>query len=192
MTEPTSTMNVDSFEELVAPHMRHLYGFACRRMRSSADAEDLVQDTLLRAWGRLDSLRDPERIRPWLFTIMVNLHAEQARKHTRRQRLMPIKDLESSLDEHLPASCASPLDEVIRSSAAEAVHEALAKVPAVYAVAVELRDLEGFAYKEIAEILDIPLGTAMSRIGRGRKMMAKLLSTWRPVEVAAPKLLRAA
>lgn len=95
MNQKSPIMSMESFEALVAPHLQPLHGFACRRTRDPIDAEDLVQDALLRAWDRIDSLGDPERIRSWLFTILVNLHIEQLRKRTRRQRLLPIVDLDA-------------------------------------------------------------------------------------------------
>jgi RNA polymerase sigma-70 factor (ECF subfamily) len=164
MNQKSPIMSMESFEALVAPHLQPLHGFACRRTRDPIDAEDLVQDALLRAWDRIDSLGDPERIRSWLFTILVNLHIEQLRKRTRRQRLLPIVDLDAPLAERAPSPYPSPLDEVVRRSAAEAVHDALAKIPELYAMAVELRDLEGLSYKEIAQILDVPEGQCYAQV----------------------------
>jgi len=180
MGEPEALMSVESFEALVTPHLHLLLGFALRRVRGRADAEDLVQDTLLRAWDRVDTLKDRECARAWLFTILHRLHVDRARKRRRRQQLMPIKDLDEGFEEQVSSPGGTPLDEVIRMQTASAVHEALAKVPEPYATALELRDLEGFAYKEIAQILGIPQGTALSRVARGRKLMARLLSRWRP------------
>lgn len=91
---------------------------------------------------------------------------------------MPVVDLDSSFDDLVSSTWASPLDEVIRQSATAAVREALEQVPSVYAIALEMRDLEGLSYKEIAQTLEIPEGTAMSRVGRGRKLMASLLAEW--------------
>lgn len=172
--------SVDAFEALVAPHISPLYGFACQRTRKPADAEDLVQDTLLRAWDRIDTLADPERVRPWLFKILVNLYYERARKNTRRNQILPMKDLEDQFDERVVSPHSSPFDEVQRRRAADAVHEALTHVPTPFAMALELRDLEGLSYKEISQVLEIPMGTVMSRIARGRKLMAELLQEWRP------------
>lgn len=172
-------LTVEMFEELVGAHLDCLYGFAMQRMRKPADAEDLVQDTLLRAWDRLDTLEDEGRIRSWLISILINLHRERSRKSARRQRIMPLKDLDERFDDMVASGGASPLDEVLRQGAAEAIQEALAQVPEAYAMAVELRDLEGLSYQEIAQILEIPKGTVMSRIARGRKVMAQLLVEWR-------------
>ena len=169
-----TTMNIDAFEGLVGPHLDALYRFACKRTMDPTGAEDLVQETLLRAWDRLGSLHDQERIRAWLFTILVNLFREGSRKANRRARLLPMSHPDA------------PLDEVIRRSAAEAVHAALARTPDRYAMAVELRDLEGLSFKEIAQILGVPEGTAMSRVGRGRRIMAGLLAEWRD-EASRPR-----
>ncbi len=187
MAEKKSKIRVETFESLVAPHLQPLYGFALRRTRSQADAEDLVQDTLLRGWDRIDSLHDPERVRPWLFTILVNLHNERARKQARRRRIMPMSDLEDTFDDRIVSPLGSPLDEVIRHDAIEAVRKALRQVPDLYAMAVELRDFEGLSYKEIARVLDIPEGTVMSRVGRGRKHLARLLSEWRDAPSSSTK-----
>lgn len=172
-------MNVEAFEELVGPYLDRLYRFAFTRVGDAARAEDLVQDTLLRAWDRIDTLQEPERVRSWLFAILANIERELSRKIARRRAIMPLKDLDERFDETIMAPGASPLDEVVRQSAARAVREALAHVPEKYAMAVELRDLEGFSYLEISQILEIPQGTVMSRIARGRKIMAQLLAEWR-------------
>ena len=177
-----SGISVEAFESMVSPHLQTLYGFACRRLKNTANAEDLVQDTLMRAWDRIGSLENTDRIRPWLFTILVHLHNEQSRKQARRRKLAPVVDLDESFDELVASTGASPLDTLIRQSAVAAVRDALEQVPDVYAVALEMRAFDGLSYKEIAAILEIPEGTVMSRVGRGRRILAGLLSEWRAWE----------
>ncbi len=172
-------MSVGEFEELVEPHLGGLYGFAYKRTKKQEDAEDLVQDTLLKAWDRIDSLSDHAKVRSWLFTILMNMFLARTRTSARRNQLVPITDIEDDFDAYVASPIPSPLEEVVRRSAAQAVHAALAKVPDRYALAVELRDLEGLSYKEISSVLDVPVGTIMSRIARGRKKMAALLAEWR-------------
>lgn len=174
-----TNMSVEAFEALVGPHLDKLFGFACQRSKKPADAEDLVQDTLLQAWNHIHTLQDLDRVRSWLFSILVNLHLERNRKAVRRNRLVPIEDKQDLSDVHVATQNISPLESVVRQSAADAVHEALARVPTPYAMALALRDIEGLAYKEVAQVLGVPVGTVMSRIARGRKMMAELLVEWR-------------
>ena len=181
-----TTMNIDAFEGLVGPHLDGLYRFACTRTKDPTGAEDLVQETLMRAWDRIGSLQDLGRVRAWLYTILVNLFRERSRKANRRAQLLPMSHPDAPLDELATSTAGSPLDEVIRRSAAEAVRAALARTPERYAVAVELRDLEGLSFKEIAAILGVPEGTAMSRVGRGRRIMAGLLAEWRD-EASRPR-----
>ena len=160
------------FHALVLPHLDRLFGFARRRTASVAEAEDAVQDTCVRAWLGFGELRDPARVRPWLYRILRTVLIDTAEREGRRQRLVSITRLEA---EH-EAMVGGEHDEVFHSVCArldaEVVRSALAAIPEQFAAAVELHDIDGFKLQEIADVLEIPIGTVMSRVSRGRRLLA--------------------
>ncbi len=164
------------FEALVLPHLDRMLAFARPRTDSLADAEDVVQEACVRAWQGLAELRDPERARPWLYRILRTVLVDAYDKVGRRRRLVSITRLEDAHAELVGGDADALFDEVVARISGEAVHAALAQIPDDFAAAVELHDIEGFKYHEIAEILGIPLGTVMSRISRGRGLLAGALA----------------
>lgn len=163
------------FEALVEPEIGRLLQFAGRRLASQADAEDLVQDVCLRAWDGFASLRDVERTRAWLFRICRTLLAEHYRTRARRRSLVSLTRLEAAQEAVTAADAPDPLEETLARLTRAQVHRALGTIPEDFAVAVELHDIDGFRYREIADILDVPIGTVMSRIARGRRLLAGVL-----------------
>jgi RNA polymerase sigma-70 factor (ECF subfamily) len=143
------------------PHLRSLYGTAFRMTRNAHDAEDLVQETCLRAYRAFDQYEAGTNIRAWLFTILYRLRADAVRKLMRGQRTVELE--ESDLPTVAPAQDAL-------ASGGEDVARALASLPESFRTAVVLRDMEEFSYDEIARILQVPIGTVMSRIHRGRAL----------------------
>jgi RNA polymerase sigma factor (sigma-70 family) len=137
----------------------------------------LVQDAVVRAWDRFADLREPEHIRAWLYRIVRSLLADHHREKTRRRGLVSITRLEAAHELLVGSDDPSPLERVITLAAAERVHRALSLIPEEFAAAVELHDLSGLRYREVVEALDIPLGTVMSRISRGRHL--ELSNPWR-------------
>lgn len=148
---------------LVETHSELLYRYAYRLCGSAVDAEDLTQQTFLAAHSHLDQLRDTERAKAWLCTILRNAYLKQFRANLPTSRLDDVAEpaVESPLD--------SPVDE-------EQLQAALLELPEEYRSPVVLFYFEEFSYKEIAEQLGVPIGTVMSRLARGKAWLKKRLS----------------
>ncbi len=170
-----------TFSELAMPYMGPLYSAALRMTRNPADAEDLVQETYLRAYRAFDTFQEGTNLKAWLYRILTNTFINQYRAAKRRPDQSDIEDVEDLYLYRrlggLEAAMAgrSPETEVLEGIPDAEVKEALESLPEQFRMAVLLADVEGFAYKEIAEILDIPIGTVMSRLHRGRKQLQKRL-----------------
>ena len=170
-----------TFSDLAMPFMGPLYSAALRMTRNPADAEDLVQETYLRAYRAFDSFQEGTNLKAWLYRILTNTYINQYRAAKRRPEQTDIEDVEDLYLYRrlggLEAAVAgrSPEAEVLEGIPDDEVKEALESLPEQFRMAVLLADVEGFAYKEIAEILDIPIGTVMSRLHRGRKQLQKRL-----------------
>ena len=149
------------------PHLHELYRTAARLLGDSAKAEDVVQETYLQAWKSFARFEPGTNCRAWLFKILVNTihHHRRAWFNLRR-----VKDSEEILEQ--TAVGAAPVPEGI---AQEEILRALGRLPADYRAAVLLADVEEFSYKEIAGMLDVPIGTVMSRLSRGRKLLREQL-----------------
>jgi RNA polymerase sigma-70 factor, ECF subfamily len=170
-----------TFADQAMQYAPQLYSAAMRMTRSQADAEDLVQDTYLRAYRGFDSFTEGTNLRAWLFRILTNAYINSYRAKQRRPVESDLQDVE---DRYLYRRLGA-LDALMASRSAEdqlfdlitddEVKQALEDLPENFRLAVLLADVEGFSYKEIAEILDIPIGTVMSRLHRGRKAMQKAL-----------------
>ena len=158
-----------------------LYVAARRMTRNSADAEDLVQDTYLRAYRAYGSFTEGTNLKAWLFRILTNSYINTYRAKQRRPVESDLADVEDLyLYNRLSSADASSFsrsaeDELMDMFTDSEVKEALEDLPDNFRMPVLLADVEGFSYKEIAEILDIPIGTVMSRLHRGRKAMQRQL-----------------
>lgn len=159
------------FNALVLPHLDRLLAFAVRRTDAVADAEDAVQEACIRAWKALDDLRDDTRVRAWLYRILRSVLAESEERTSRRRSLVSITRLEEAHEEAVAGDADALFDEIAARLSSEEVREALQQVPEDFAVAVELHDIDGFKYQEIADIVGVPIGTVMSRISRGRRLL---------------------
>ena len=182
---PTRDQTTDRqarFDALVLPHLDRLLAFAVRRTDARDDAEDALQEACVRAWLAFDDLRDPARVRGWLYKILRTVLSETQERKGRRQQLVSITRLESAHEELVGSDRDMLFDEVAARLSGEAVRAALAQVPEDFAVAVELHDIDGFKYHEIADIVGAPIGTVMSRISRGRRLLAGALLVSRSVE----------
>jgi RNA polymerase sigma-70 factor (ECF subfamily) len=188
--EPSADLRA-RFEAVVLPHLDRLLAFAIRRSDSVADAEDAVQEACVRAWLGFADLRDDANARAWFYRILRTVLSDSREKNGRRQQLVFITRLEDAHDELLGGEKDALFSEVVSRLDSQAVHQALSEIPEDFATAVELHDIDGFKYIEIAEIIGIPIGTVMSRIARGRKLLAgAILSSRsaRPTEVeSAPE-----
>ena len=156
----------ERFEREALPHMRQLYATAYRLTRNAADAEDLVQETYLRALRAFDGYTPDTNIRGWLFTILYRARTDSLRKICRSPRLVELID---------DGPAVAPSQELL-AGGQEEVNRALGDLPEAFRVAVILRDVQDFSYDEIAQILGIPIGTVMSRIHRGRALLRTSLS----------------
>jgi RNA polymerase sigma-70 factor, ECF subfamily len=169
------------FSEQAMEHMPSLYTAALRMTRNAADAEDLVQETYLKAYRAWDSFKQGTNLKAWLYRILTNTFINSYRAKKRRPD-------ESELDEvedlylyrrlgglEAAATGRSAEDEVMDRFTDEEVKAAIEALPENFRLAVLLADVEGFSYKEIAEIVDVPIGTVMSRLHRGRKALQKAL-----------------
>ncbi len=150
------------------PHARALYGTAFRLTHNQEDAEDLVQETLLRAYRGFSGFRPGSNARAWLFTILHRVRTDVLRKRGRSPNTVEMLDEGPGV---------APEHEAILTAGNEDVQRALAEVPEVFRSALLLRDVEEFSYDEIARILGVPVGTVMSRIHRGRAHLRRALAT---------------
>jgi RNA polymerase sigma-70 factor (ECF subfamily) len=156
-----------------------LYSTARRMTGNPSDAEDLVQDTYLRAWRGFHSFQEGTNLRAWLFRILTNSYINTYRAKQRRPQETDLDDVEDlylyKRVRSIDPSTRSAEDTLFELFTDDEVKSALEDLPDTFRVAVLLADVQGFSYKEIAEMLDIPIGTVMSRLHRGRKAMQKRL-----------------
>jgi RNA polymerase sigma-70 factor (ECF subfamily) len=167
------------FEREAMPHLPALYGAALRLGRSEGDAEDLVQETMLRAYRFFDTFEAGTNCKAWLFRILTNVFRNRYREREREQEILgEAESSEANLGQFV-AEGPRDSETALRGRMVSAdVEQALTSIPAEFRLAVVLADLEDFSYKEIAEIMDCPAGTVMSRLYRGRKMLQKLLYSY--------------
>ena len=170
-----------TFAEQAMPFMDSLYAAAMRMTRNAADAEDLVQETYLRAYRGFGGFQEGTNLKAWLYRILTNTFINSYRSKKRRPEQTELDDVEDLYLYRrlggLEAAAAgrSAEEEVLDHITDSEVKDAIESLPEQFRMAVLLADVEGFSYKEIAEILDIPIGTVMSRLHRGRKALQKSL-----------------
>jgi RNA polymerase sigma-70 factor (ECF subfamily) len=169
------------FESQVIPLRANLYGKAMRLTRDPSDADDLVQDTMTRAWRFWASFQQGSDLKAWLFTVLRNTFINGYHRRGRKREFQ--NDISSQMRSlgptiaicHLGATPGDAEAAVRDGVTRERIAASLAQVPESFRAPMELRDLDGLHYKEIARELDIPLGTVMSRIHRGRKLLREML-----------------
>jgi RNA polymerase sigma-70 factor, ECF subfamily len=171
-----------AFEADVLSHLNSLYGAALRLTRNAADAEDLVQDTYVKAFRAARQFKSGTNLKAWLFTILYNTHRNQ-----RRDRGHVPVDVDSTRVELSPQAdpAAGPEQRLLREALDADLQAALASLPEAFREAVWARDVDEFSYAEIAEMLRIPVGTVMSRISRGRRMLYERLHESRAQKVSS-------
>src|SRR5580658_17238 len=169
------------FADLAMEHMGSLYTAALRMTRNPADAEDLVQETYLKAYRAFNTFQEGTNLKAWLYKILTNTFINAYRSKKRRPEQTELDEVEDlylyrRLGGLEAAAAGRSAEEVVLEHFTEGdIKAALEALPEQFRMAVPLADVEGFSYKEIAEILDVPIGTVMSRLHRGRKALQKAL-----------------
>ena len=171
----------EDFSHDAMQHAQQLFSTALRMTRNRADAEDLVQETFIKAWRSFDSYQQGTNLRAWLFRIMTNTYINKYNAQQRRPQETELDEVEELfLFRRLGAFDQSKMnqsaeDQLLEFFTDDEVKNAIEELPEMFRLPVLLSDVDGFPYKEIAEMLDVPIGTVMSRLHRGRKVMQKLL-----------------
>lgn len=178
----TETERSARFERDALPFLDQLYGAAMRLTRNPADAEDLVQETYAKAFGAFHQYKEGTNLKAWMYRILNNTFISNYRKKQRE----PMKSDSAELEDWQMLSASTHQSTGLRSAETEAmdalpdeeIRAAMAHLPEDRRMAVYLADVEGFSYKEIASILEVPLGTVMSRLHRGRSQLRDLLTEY--------------
>ena len=171
-------------EQFTADAMQYapqLFSTALRMTRNRSDAEDLVQETYIKGWRSFHTFQEGTNLRAWLFRIMTNTYINKYNAQKRKGAEVELDDVEElflykrlgSIDQSQLSSSAE--DQMLELFTDDEVKNALEELPDDFRIPVLLSDVDGFSYKEISEMLEIPIGTVMSRLHRGRKAMQKML-----------------
>ena len=167
------------FEAEAMPLIDQLYGGALRMTRNPQDAEDLVQETYLKAYKSFDSYKPGTNLKAWLYRIMTNTYINSYRKKQRQPQQSTTDEITDyqlyTTSSHDSTGLESAEVEALKNLPDGEIADAMNKLSDDYRMVVYYADVEGLAYKEIAEVMDIPLGTVMSRLHRGRKQLRELL-----------------
>ena len=167
------------FEREALPLLDTLYGGALRMTRNPQDAEDLVQETYLKAYRAFDSYQPGTNLKAWLYRIMTNTYINSYRKKQRQPSQTPTEEITDyqlyTTSSHDSTGLESAEVEALKSMPNSKIIDAMNSLSDEYRMVVYYADIEGLAYKEIAEIMDTPLGTVMSRLHRGRKQLREVL-----------------
>ena len=172
----------ERFERDALPMLDLIYAGALRMTRNPSDAEDLVQETFAKAYRSFKSFEEGTNLKAWLFRILTNTFINQYRKNQRGPAIDPTEQIEdwqmARAERHTSGGLKSAETEALENLPNDIISNALNSIPEDFRNVVYLSDVDGFAYKEIAAILEIPVGTVMSRLSRGRKLLRELLEDY--------------
>jgi RNA polymerase sigma-70 factor (ECF subfamily) len=163
------------FQELLMPELGALFRTALRMTRNREDAEDLVQETTTKAFSAIDRFEEGTNFRAWIFKILTNTYINNYYRVRERDKLPSLDEMEEESAFQPVFEGISPEQALLNTLTREDIQRAIDVIPIDFKSVVILNLVEGFSYKETAEILDIPIGTVMSRLHRGRKILQKLL-----------------
>jgi RNA polymerase sigma-70 factor (ECF subfamily) len=173
-------MSTATFSQTALEHLDSLYGYALILTRDQTAAEDLVQETYLRAVRAFGQLVPNSNLKSWLFVIMRNAWLNQLRHARSGPRFVELNDEEVGFVHQNDRANEDPHVVYLRKEERERIRVAIANLPELYREIIVLRDLEGFSYQEIATMLECPAGTVMSRLGRARAKLRHALASWQP------------
>jgi RNA polymerase sigma-70 factor (ECF subfamily) len=165
------TIDYGAFDADVVPLLERLYGHAIRLTRNHADAEDLLQDTMVKACAHLRSRKENTNLHGWLFRVMTNTHTDICRK----QRRHPVH-YTSGFTAEAAGTHHSAEDQALNALDHSGIRAAMRVLPEQLRLAVYYADVEGFGYREIADLMQTPVGTVTSRVHRGRRLLRRLLA----------------
>src|SRR4029453_13442059 len=172
------------FSQAALEHLDSLYGYALTLTHDQTEAEDLVQETYLRAVRAFGQLVPNSNLKAWLFVIMRNAWLNQKRHMRSGPRFVELEGEEDEVSVRADQHAEDPHVIYLRKLEREEIKAAIDSLPRLYREIIVLRDVEGFSYQEIATMLDCPAGTVMSRLGRAREKLRRMLSGWQTAKAA--------